>query len=188
MSLMRFHSCTGFCNLLSPRQHHNNTMDSFIAFGTSFSFTIIAFALFFGIFLAPILRKMEFSKALIALLTIHCLRTVGLMVIVPSVVGEISNPLPNEYAEAIAYGDLASAILALLCIVLIHFAKMKNMVLVWIFSLVGMGDLLLALINALRFDATSYTIGASWFTLNFFVPALWVTHIAIVLLLVRRKI
>ena len=163
-------------------------MDSFIAFGTSFSFSLITYALIFGIFLAPLLRQMEYSKALIALLSIHCLRTVGLMVIIPSVIGETANPLPVEFAESIAYGDLASAILALLCIVLLHFAKMKNMILVWVFSLVGMGDLLLALINAMRFDATSYTIGVNWFALNYFVPALWVTHIAIVLLLIRGKI
>lgn len=131
---------------------------------------------------------MDFYKALIGLLLIHCLRTVGMMVIIPAVVGEIQNPLPQEYAEAIAYGDFASAILALLCVFLLHFGKMKNTILIWIFSLVGIGDLLLAMVNSIRFDATSYTIGSSWFTLNYFVPILWVTHIAIIVMLIKKKI
>ena len=163
-------------------------MGSFTAFGISFTFSFLTFGIFFILFVIPLLRKMDYHRALIALLLIHCLRTVGMMVIIPAVVGEIHNPLPSEYAESIAYGDFASAILALLSVLLLHFGKMKNTLLVWIFSLVGMGDLVLALVNSLRYDATSYTIGASWFTLNYFVPILWVTHIAIVILLIKKKL
>lgn len=163
-------------------------MGSFTAFGISFTFSFLAFGLFFLIFVVPQLRKMDYYRALIALLLIHCLRTVGMMVIIPAVVGEIQNPLPTGYAESIAYGDFASAILALLCVLLLHFGKMKNTILVWVFSLVGIGDLILALVNSLRYDATSYTIGSSWFTLNYFVPILWVTHIAILILLTRKKL
>ena len=65
---------------------------------------------------------------------------------------------------------------------------MKSLGLVWVFNIVGSADLILALVNAIRYDATSYPIGSSWFTLNFFVPLLYVTHFLIFRMLIRKSL
>ena len=45
---------------------------------------------------------------------------------------------------------------------------------------------ILGLQNTLS-DVTRYTLGVAWYIATFYVPALWVSHIMIFLLLLRRK-
>jgi hypothetical protein len=48
----------------------------------------------------------------------------------------------------------------------------------------GMADLLDALIQGLRIDLPSYQLGRIWFIFTVLVPALWVTHVMAVKVLV----
>ncbi|MEM7375021.1 MAG: hypothetical protein AAF587_40885 [Bacteroidota bacterium] len=162
-------------------------MDALIAFGISFSIALITYSLMFGIFLLPRLRKIPFYKALIGLLLIHCFRTVALMMIVPTTPDHL-HIFPKVIAEAIACGELISAVLALTCVLTIHYTKMRSLLLVWIFSLVGMGCLVLVLINIFLYQTTTYEVGVNWLILHYYVPLLWVSHVLIIQMIMNKKI
>jgi hypothetical protein len=51
----------------------------------------------------------------------------------------------------------------------------------------GMADLLNALVQGLRIDLTSYQLGPTWFIFTVLVPALWVTHVMILMILIRTR-
>ena len=96
--------------------------------------------------------------------------------------GVVSQGLPGSFAVPAAYGDLATAILALLVLIAIRTSWAGAIALVWLFNVVGTVDLLSALRQA---DAVPY-LGAAWYIPTFFVPLLLVTHFMIFARLLRR--
>lgn len=96
----------------------------------------------------------------------------GLVFLVPGLVAE---GLPTSFAYAVAFGDLASGLLALLSLVALRKHWSVALPLVWIFNLVGTLDLL----NALRQAGAVPHLGAAWYVPTFWVPVLLVTHVLI---------
>ena len=144
-------------------------MDALAIFGLQFILSLIVYGLIAKWYVTPWLTEKPINQALMLLLVPHALRHVGLTFFVPGVVAE---PLPNFFANTAAYGDLASALLALLALVTLRRDWGLSIPLVWLFNIVGTADLL----NALRqVDAVS-GLGATWFIPTFFVPVLLVTH------------
>jgi len=94
--------------------------------------------------------------------------------------------IPHAFAYPTAYGDLISAILAMLSVVALHYRKRYAIILVWIFNIFGFLDLLLATFTANQLKLLGYNLGAAWFIPAFVVPFLLVTHIAIFWVLVKR--
>lgn len=95
--------------------------------------------------------------------------------------------VPRDFTEPLAYGDMATGILALASIAALRLAWPGAFALVWITNLVGLADLANAFIAGLRLDVTHADIGALWFIPTFVVPWLLVTHAMMLLLLVRRR-
>jgi hypothetical protein len=132
----------------------------------------------------PRLFQLAPVDALTPLLLLHVARTVGLTVLVPGV----ADPnLPRSFAVPAGYGDLAAAILALLTIVCLWNGLKVWPLIAWVFCVEGMGDLLNALIQGNRIDLPSFQLGATWFIFTVLVPALWVTHVMIVIILLRAR-
>jgi hypothetical protein len=147
--------------------------------------SLVVFTLIAVRFWAPRLSQLAAVDALTALLLLHALRTVGLTIIVPEV--GVDPNLPRSFAVPAAYGDLMAAILALLAIAALRNRIPLAALVVWIFSVEGMADLLNALVQGLRIDLTSYQLGPTWFIFTVLVPALWVTHVMIVMILIRTR-
>jgi hypothetical protein len=145
--------------------------------------SLVAFTLIAVRFWAPRLSGLAAVDALTALLLLHAFRTAGLTIIVPGV--GVDPNLPRSFAVPAAYGDLIAAILALLAIAALRNRIPLATLVVWIFSVEGMADLLNALVQGLRIDLTSYQLGPTWFIFTVLVPALWVTHVMIVMILIR---
>jgi hypothetical protein len=104
---------------------------------------------------------------------LHSFRFVGLAFLVP---GVVSPDLPAAYARPAAYGDLATAILALLAI-----AALRNklgIILVWAFNLLGTADLLHAFYEGNRTGVglAPGMQGAAYFIATVLVPLLLITH------------
>ncbi len=99
----------------------------------------------------------------------HAFRHVGMVFLVPGVVDQ---PLPAEFADPAAYGDLATGAIALFAIVALRFRWSVALALVWIFNIVGTVDLA----NALRHGDVAPGFGAAWFIPTMLVPLLLVTH------------
>jgi hypothetical protein len=80
-------------------------------FGISVVLSFVAWGIVVGRYLWPGLRSQPRADALRPLLLLHAFRFVGLAFLVP---GVVSPDLPAAFARPAAYGDLATAILALL--------------------------------------------------------------------------
>src|SRR4030095_14166147 len=147
--------------------------------------SLVVFTLIAVRFWAPRLSRLAAVDALTALLLLHALRTVGLTIIVPEV--GVDPNLPRSFAVPAAYGAPIAAILALMAIAALHNRMPFAALFGWIFSLEGMGDLLNAFVQGLRVDLTSYQLGPTWFIFTVLVPALWVTHVMIVMILLGAR-
>jgi hypothetical protein len=157
-------------------------MNSDQIFQLQIACSLLVFTLVAVWYVQPRLAPLPLKDALTPLLLLHATRTVGLTMVVPAVVDPT---LPRSFATPAAYGDLIAAGLALLSI----FALRANLRIapatVWIFSLVGIGDLVNGFIQGYRAQVPHYQIGAAWFIYTVLVPALLVTHVMIVARLIR---
>ena len=109
-------------------------------------------------------------------------RFVGLAFVIP---GVVSPDLPNAFARPAAYGDLATATLALL-----GFATLPGklgIILVWVFNVLGSVDLLYAFYQGNRTGLEAGQLGAAFFIPTVFVPLLLITHAIIFLLLLKHR-
>ena len=155
--------------------------------GTVFQLEIIGSILLFALiarwYWAPRLAPLPLADALTPLLLLHLSRTLGLTMLVPTVVDP---SLPRDFAVPAAYGDLIAAALALLSIVALRTGSRYAPAVVWIFTLVGVGDLVNAFAQGFRLELPKYHLGAAWYIFTVLVPALLVTHCLIAARLIRH--
>jgi len=104
---------------------------------------------------------------------LHSVRFVGLVFLVP---GVVSPDLPAAFARPAAYGDLITAVLALLA--LAGLQSRLGIVLVWVCNLWGSADLLNAFYQGDRtgLGHAPGLMGAAYFIPTLLVPLLLTTH------------
>ncbi len=114
----------------------------------------------------------------------HTFRFVGLAFQVP---GVVSADLPAAFARPAAYGDLATAILALLAIAALQ--SRPGIILIWAFNIVGSVDPLHAfyLGNRTGLGIAPALQGAAYFIPTVLVPPLLITHGLAFRLLLQRN-
>jgi hypothetical protein len=84
-----------------------------------------------------------------------------------------------EFREMIGYGDLASALLALLALIALRTSLRSAIALVWLCVTVGMFDTVNAIIQSIRYDVFTYSLGVNWVIVTMYVPALLVSSLLI---------
>ncbi len=144
-------------------------MDIQAIFGLQFSLSLIAWGVIVGGVLSPWLAKLPQYEALLWLSLPHAFRHIGMVFLVPGVVDQ---PLPTNFAEPAAYGDLATGVFALIAIIALRSRWPIALALVWLFNIVGTVDLA----NALRHVDVAPRFGAAWYIPTMLVPLLLVTH------------
>jgi hypothetical protein len=149
-------------------------------FGLQIVMSSVGYSLIARFYLAPWLAALPRPAALTPLLLFHAFRHVGMVFLVPTVVGPA---LPSAFAVPVAYGDLLAALLALLAIAALRMAWPLAIPLVWLFNVEGTLDLLNAFYQGLRHDVQ---LGAAYYIPTFAVPALLVTRAMIFGMLIRR--
>src|SRR5258707_251976 len=87
----------------------------------------------------PALRERPSPENLKPILLLHGFRFLGLAFVAP---GVVSPELPAAFAQPVAYGDLISAILALLALATL--GTRSGTMVTWVFNTVGTADLLFA--------------------------------------------
>jgi hypothetical protein len=148
-------------------------------------FGYVAWLLCFGTYVWPRLRSMDEVEAQRAIATLHSFRFFGLVFMLPGVVGP---DLPASFATFTAYGDFATAVLAILALVTVRIRA-----LFWLFvaafNLVGIADLVLAYYHAIQvgLPAMAGQLGAMYAIPIIYVPALMITHVAALYLLLRPR-
>jgi len=124
----------------------------------------------------PLLKNGPRSSALIALLFVHVPRYVGMVVLVPHMVDP---NLPRGFLSSTAYGDLAEAVLALVCIVALRSNWRVAVPLVWVTNTWGLLDLLNGLRSVIQLNVPSFHLGTLWYIYIFYAPVAVVAHIMI---------
>lgn len=106
-------------------------------FGISVMFGFVVWGLVARQYFWPALRGRSTSDAVRPILFLHAFRFMGLLFLIP---GVVSPELPASFARPVAYGDLATAVLALLALATLG-GKLSAPS-IWLFNLVGAMDLL----------------------------------------------
>ncbi len=144
---------------------------------------LTAYGLIAKWYVMPLLKTVTRSQALAPLLLLHTFRFVGLAFLIS---GVTSAPLDPRFANPAAYGDLLVALLAFLGIFALRQKWSIAIPLVWIFNVVGILDLLIAVMLGLRFTEDG-DMGATFFIPTMIVPALVVTHVMVFVILLRSE-
>jgi hypothetical protein len=155
-------------------------MSARVIFGLQVVLSLVGYSLIARIYVAPRLAALPLPAALTPLLLLHAFRHLGMVFLVPTVVGP---ELPPAFAVPAAYGDLLAALLALLAIAALRMEWPLAIALVWVFNSVGLLDLVNAFYQGQRNDVQ---LGAAYYIPTFVVPALLVTHAMIFGMLIRR--
>ena len=144
-----------------------------ILFGISVAFGLAAWGAVAWQYIWPELKVRRGPENLKPILLLHGFRFLGLAFVVP---GVVSPELPATFAQPVAYGDLITAILALLALATL--GSYTGTVLTWVFNTFGTADLLFAFYLGSRISLpdTPGLLGAGYFILTAYVPLLLLTH------------
>jgi hypothetical protein len=143
----------------------------------------LAWALCVATYVWPRLKSVGRIEAHRAIATLHSFRFFGLVFLLPGFVGP---NLPGSFATPAAYGDLVTALLAILALLAVR-VRFLFWPLVWAFNLVGLVDLIINTTHAVRVNLPSVAgqLGAGYAILILYVPALFWTHLLAFWLLLR---
>ena len=155
-------------------------MDVQAIFVLQFSLSLVLWGLIAAWLLEPWCEKKSREEALFWLVLPHAFRYMGMVFLVP---GVVAAPLRADFAMPAAYGDLVTAVLALLALVALRTGWAGALALVWVFNIVGTADLL----NALRHLDVVTDFGAVWYIPTLYVPLLLVTHFMVFARLLKKK-
>ena len=152
-------------------------------FGISVGFSFVVWGIVTYQYVWPALCSQPRANALHPLLLLHSFRFVGLAFLIP---GVVSPELPMAFAGPAAYGDLATAILALLALATLR--SPLGIILVWAFNVLGTADLLYAFYQGNRsgLGPAPGLQGAAYFIPTVLVPFLLITHGLVFRLLLRK--
>jgi len=143
----------------------------------------LAWALCIATYVWPRLRAMDRVEAQRAIATFNSFRFFGLAFLLPGFVGP---NLPQSFATTVAYGDLATGLLAVLALLTVR-VRFLFWPLVWALNLVGLADLVIDTVRAVSVDLPSVAgqLGAGYAIPMLYVPALFWTHLLAFWLLLR---
>jgi hypothetical protein len=160
-------------------------MPSAALFGISVAFGLAVWGAVAWNYIWPALRERNSPEDLKPILLLHGFRFLGLAFVTP---GVVSPELPSAFARPVAYGDLISAILALLALAAL--GTRAGAAVTWIFNTFGMVDLLFAfyLGGRISLPDAQGLLGAGYFILTAYVPLLLITHGLVFRILLRTKV
>ena len=135
------------------------------------------------LYVLPKLQNYEARTLLLPILLLHSLRHLGLMFLTS---GATYPGIPPQFTYPAAYGDLLTAVLAMIAIPAVAMRARSAKLLMWLFSVVGLLDLIDAITLATVYDAAPF-MGAAYWIPAFWVPALLVTHYLAFIILLRGR-
>jgi hypothetical protein len=145
-------------------------------FGLQFSFSSILSGLVAKWYVVPRLKAVPISVALPPLFLVHALRYLPSSAFAP---GQIDPRAPMEAMAAIAYGDLGSAILALVAAVCLYYRWHGAIAVAWVVNGITSLDWLYAGYRAASSQLVTFPLGGNWYIVNYYVPLIGVVHVLI---------
>jgi len=159
-------------------------MEPIALFGIQFTLSLAAYALIAFWYVVPRLSRLPREVALAPLLWIHAFRIVGGTILAP---GSVDPGVAMEFRTMIGYGDLATAVLALLALIALRGRFAGAIALVWLCVGVGLLDTVNAIIQSTRYSVFTYPLGVNWVIVSMYVPMLLVSSLLILMQLVGRN-
>jgi hypothetical protein len=157
-------------------------MPPIVLFGIQFTFSLAAYALIAWWCVSPRLSRLPREIALVPLVWVHAFRIVGGTILAP---GAVDASVPADFRTMIGYGDMATAVLALLALIALRLRWRSAIALVWICIAVGLLDTVNAIIESMRYSVFTYALGVNWVIVTMYVPALLVSTVLIFIQLRR---
>lgn len=151
-------------------------MDPQALFGLQFTLSLVVFGLVARWYVAPRLAALPLEAGLVPLFFVHALRYLPSSGFAP---GQLDPRLPMGPMSQIAYGDLASAILALIAVLFLHNRWRGAIALAWAVNVLAALDWLYATFLAASNHLVTYGMGVNWYIVAYYVPILAVTHVMI---------
>ena len=146
------------------------------------STAVVIYSMIAKIYVWPRLKKIELEDALIPLLFVLSFRYIGLIFFLPEIIG---NPLPREWATPVGLGDMATAVLAVIAILLLRSRNPISIPFVWIVAVIGTLDFLYAYLVGIPMKIQIG--GPGYFIPILFNPAMFVATFMIFKLLISKK-
>jgi hypothetical protein len=159
-------------------------VEPLVLFNIQFVVSLVAYALIAIWYVAPRLAGWSREAALVPLLWVHVFRIVGGTILAP---GSVDAAIPAAFRQMIGYGDMTTAVLALLALIALRVRFPGALVLVWLFLLVGTADTVNAIVQSLHYNVFTYALGVNWVIVTSYVPALLVSSVLILLQLLRPR-
>lgn len=135
-------------------------------------------------YIAPALSKLPMQAALTPLFLVHALRYLPSSAFAP---GQVDAKIPMDAMAHIAYGDLASAILALIAVVFLHYEWSGAVAVAWLVNTVTSLDWLYPGYLAASSQLVKYAMGGNWYIINYYVPVIGVIHVMIFVRLIEGR-
>jgi hypothetical protein len=152
------------------------TTEPIVLFGIQFTLSLAAYSLIAFWYVVPRLSRLPRELALTPLLWIHAFRVLGGTILAPGAVG---SGVPMEFRRMVGYGDLATAVLALIALIALRTHFSRAIALVWVCVTVGMLDTVNAIVQSIRFSVFNDVLGVNWVIVTVYVPALLVSSLLI---------
>lgn len=160
-------------------------MEPLPLFGLQTTLSFLVYVMLAAWYVAPRLTALPLEAALMPLVWVHAFRHVGLTILAP---GAADPGIPIALPTMIAYGDLASGMLALIALFALRWKLAGAIALVWVFNVVGVADLASATVQGIRHQVFTYPLGVNWLIVTFYVPALWVSSFMIFHRLLKPRV
>ena len=134
-------------------------------------------------YVGPALAKRSLVQALTPILLLHAMRHIGLVFVIASVV-DVN--LPRSFSVPGAVGDVLAMFLALIALWSLRNKSSLALPLLWLFNIVGTLDFMNAFYQGISAQVVNFHLGVAWFIPTVLVPAYFVTHILVFIILLTR--
>jgi hypothetical protein len=104
-------------------------MNPQLLFGVQFTLSLIIFVMVSRWYISPALGRMPIRAALVPLFLIHALRYLPSSAFAP---GQVDPKIPMDTMASIAFGDLISALLAIIAVVFLNYEWQGAIAVAWV--------------------------------------------------------
>ena len=152
--------------------------------GVQFTFSLVLAGLVARWYVWPRLNALPTAAALAPLFLVHGLRYLPSSAFAP---GQVASTVPMAAMKVIAYGDLASAVLAIVAALFLYYRWRGAIGIAWIVNIVTSLDWINASYVAASNELVTYPMGGNWYIINYYVPLIGVVHVMIFARLLRER-
>ena len=160
------------------------SMDNFAIINIQALTGTVAMLLGFRYWIQPRVSKLSLQDALLPFVFLNAFRYLGLSFMAKE---QFYDGFPDEFLTTVGLLDLTTALLAIVSVVALKSRWRFAIPLVWVFNLVGFGDLITAFPQFFGLKLYDQNLGFIWLVFVTYGLATFMSHIYIFIRLLKRK-